>query len=179
MKYLVASDIHGSALGAEKIIEKFTQNKCDKIILLGDILYHGPRNPLPDEYNPQKVTEILNKFSEKIIAVKGNCDAEVDQMVLNFNLNESALLQINNRTIFCTHGGHINPERPAKLAKNTIVLYGHFHKVCKNLIDDVTYINVGSISLPKGGTPKCYGILDEKGIKIFDLEDKIFEVFDF
>lgn len=179
MKYLVASDIHGSSLGAKVIAEKFEKQKCDKILLLGDILYHGPRNPFPDEYAPQKVCEILNPLSEKIIAVKGNCDAEVDQMVLNFALNDAVSLELGGKTIFCTHGQNISEEAPSSFAKGTVVLYGHFHKIRRKEIDGATYINIGSIALPKENTPKCYGVLDESGIKIFDVNDSLFADYKF
>lgn len=179
MKYLVASDIHGSLEGALAIAEKIEKKMADKVILLGDILYHGPRNPLPEDYNPMKVAENLNKISEKIIAVKGNCDSEVDQMVLNFMLNDSAIVEVGKKSIFLTHGQHVSPEKPAKVSENTVVLYGHFHKICKNIVENITYINVGSIGIPKDGTVKCYSILDENGLNVYDLKDKLVESFEF
>lgn len=174
MKYLVASDIHGSAIGAKIIAEKFKKFSCNKILLLGDILYHGPRNPFPDEYNPQEVCKTLNPLAKNIVAVKGNCDAEVDQMVLDFPLSDSVTLDLNGKSVFCTHGQHISEEKPAKISEGTIVLYGHFHKIRKSVIDGVTYINIGSIALPKPQMPKCFGVLDESGIIVYDENDNVF-----
>ena len=179
MRYLVASDIHGSATGAKIIAEKFKKLKCNKILLLGDILYHGPRNPFPDGYSPKDVCDILNPLAENIIAVKGNCDAEVDQMVLDFKLNDAVSLELEGKTIFCTHGQNISEEMPAKFAEGTVVLYGHYHKVRSSKIDGTTYINVGSIALPKEQSPKCYGVLDGIGIKIYDINDNLFAEYKF
>ncbi len=173
MKYLIATDIHGSAHSAEMIIQKFNQNKCDKIILLGDILYHGPRNDLPETYDPKKVIEILNSVADRIIAVQGNCDAEVDQMVLNFKLNENFEFENNRTTYFLTHGHKINKDMPANLKPNTVVLHGHTHIINKTIVDDVAYLNIGSITIPKNGTKRCYAILDDNGVCVFDLEDNL------
>lgn len=171
MKYLIASDIHGDSVSAEILIEKFKKNNCDKIILLGDILYHGPRNDLPENYNPKKVVEVLNEYADKIIAVRGNCDAEVDQMVLNFNLLEDAFLEESGRIYYLTHGHHTNAEEPADLKEGTTVLHGHTHIIKKDVIDGVTYLNIGSITLPKENTSKCYAVLDENGVHVYDLND--------
>ena len=171
MKYLLVSDIHGSETSAKIIIEKFKKLNCDKIIILGDILYHGPRNDLPENYNPKKVIELLNSYAEKIIAVKGNCDAEVDQMVLNFKLEECKGLIVNNKKIYLTHGHHVNYLNPLNDANVDIVIHGHTHIIRKDIEKKVTYINLGSITLPKENTRKCYGIMDEKNIYIYDLYD--------
>lgn len=173
MKYLIATDIHGSSISAKIIKEKFEKLGANKLVLLGDILYHGARNDLPEGYAPKEVTEILNSLADKIIAVRGNCDSEVDQMVLNFMINENAAIDIGGKFVFLTHGHHVNPEVPAKLANGSIVLYGHFHVTKKTVVDGVTYINVASITLPKNGCEKCYGILDEKGVQIFNLNDQL------
>ncbi len=172
MKYLIASDIHGDRLSAEIIEEKFKRNDCDKIILLGDVLYHGPRNDLPENYNPKKVIEILNALSDKIVAVRGNCDAEVDQMVLKFELKESEMVEVSGKNYFLTHGHHVSASEPAALEEGTTVLHGHTHIIQKDVVNGVTYLNIGSITLPKNGTPKCYAILDADGVKVYDLDDK-------
>ena len=171
MKYLIATDIHGSADSANVILKKFEKIKADKIILLGDILYHGPRNDLPENYNPKKVTELLNSVSDKIVAVQGNCDAEVDQMVLNFELHKEVLFENFGKKYFLTHGHHINASEPADLDVGTTVLHGHTHVIKKDIVDGVEYLNIGSITLPKNGTPKCYAVLDENGVKVYDLND--------
>lgn len=173
MKYLIMTDIHGSRNSAEILKQKFIETKADKILLLGDLLYFGPRNAMLDDYDPKSVIEILNSFADKIVAVRGNCDAEVDQMVLDFQLNESLMIELQGKSYFCTHGHHVSHEAPAKLAKGTVVLYGHFHKTKITEIDGVTYFNIASITYPKGDSVKCYGILDESGVSVFDLNDKL------
>lgn len=173
MKYLIATDIHGNKKSAQIIKEKFEQLGADKIILLGDLLYNGPRNPVEEDYSPKDVIEILNSLSDKIIAVKGNCDGEVDQMVLNFMLNDCAVIELNGKTYFCTHGHHINQASPAKIAKGAVVLYGHFHKTEVTNVDDVTYLNIASITFPKNNNVKCYGVLDENGVCVYSLRDEL------
>ncbi len=178
MKYLVASDIHGSAAAAKQIIYAFEQHKCDKLLLLGDFLYHGPKNKFPDEYNPQQVAETLNSVAKNIIAIKGNCDAEVDQMLLHFPLNDSAIIELGKKTIFCTHGQHVNPDKPLEnLADGTVVLYGHFHNIKQTMVGAVNYINIGSCALPKHDTVKCYAVLDENKIEIYDFNDNLVNTF--
>ena len=171
MKYLIASDIHGSKGSSEIILEKFNKFGCDKIILLGDILYHGPRNDLPEDYAPKKVIETLNSVSDKIVAVQGNCDAEVDQMVLNFKLHENFEFEECGVKFYLTHGHHVNAECPADLKVGTVVLHGHTHVIKKDEVQGVTYINIGSITLPKNGTPKCFAVLENGEIKIYDLDE--------
>jgi hypothetical protein len=172
MKYLIATDIHGSGKSADIIKEKFEEQKADKLVLLGDLLYHGARNELPDGYAPKHVTAVLNSLASKVIAVKGNCDSEVDQMVLDFHINESAMIDIAGKSVLLTHGHHINPEAPAKLGAGSVVLYGHFHVTKLTNVEGVTYINISSITLPKHDSVKSYGILDESGVRVFDLDDK-------
>lgn len=172
MKYLIASDIHGSEESAKIVIDKFEKLNADKIILLGDILYHGPRNDLPEHYNPKKVFEILNKYADKIIAVRGNCDAEVDQMVLKFTLYDNYEFCENGIDYFLTHGHKISAESPANLKKGTVVLHGHTHIYQKADVNSVTYLNIGSITIPKENTKRCYAVLNETGVKLFDLNDK-------
>lgn len=176
MKYLIASDIHGSIESAKIIIKKFEKLKADKIILLGDILYHGPRNDLPENYCPKQVFELLNKYADKIIAVRGNCDAEVDQMVLDFKLNDSYELFENSVNYFLTHGHKISAECPADLKVGTVVLYGHTHIYQKNEVNGVIYLNIGSITIPKEQTVRCYALLDATGVKLFDLNDMAIDI---
>ena len=152
MKYLIASDVHGSYYYAKKIIDLFNQEKADKILLLGDILYHGPRNDLPREYSPKQVFELFNEYKKDILCVRGNCDAEVDQMVLEFPiLADYSIIDMGKNVIFATHGHVHNETNLPPLKKGDVLLHGHTHHVvCKNL-GDVTYINPGSIALPKDG----------------------------
>lgn len=164
MKYLIVTDIHGSINSAEIIIDKFNKHNCDKILILGDILYHGPRNDLPNYYNPKQVVNLLNKYSDKIIAVKGNCDAEVDQMVLNFKIFDEYRFD----GFILTHGHHLDE---LDLENANVVLFGHTHinKLYKE--NNVTFINVASITIPKENCPRTYGVLANNVITLYDLND--------
>ena len=139
MKLLIASDIHGSAYYTEKFLNVFNSENCDKLLLLGDILYHGPRNPLPEGYAPQKVVELLTAVKEKIVCVRGNCDAEVDQMVLPFPItSETALVCADGVNIYLTHGHKFNPDNPMPLEAGSVMLFGHTHvPFPKSLTDDL------------------------------------------
>ncbi len=171
MKIMIASDIHGSAKYAEMLIKRFNESKCEKLLILGDILYHGPRNDLPEEYAPKKVIEILNPLKDKILAVRGNCDTEVDQMVLDFPiLADYALVAIGARTIYATHGHKYNPDNPPPLADGDILLCGHTHVTKIKEYDNFTYINPGSVSIPKEGTKRGYAILENDIFKFYDIE---------
>ena len=128
MKYLIISDIHGSSSALKKALDYYKPLNCDKIIILGDILYHGPRNPLPEGYNPKKTFELLNEWKDKIIAIRGNCDAEVDQWVLDFPMmSDYSVIYEDGREIYLTHGHHANPQNIPPLDSNAIFLYGHTH----------------------------------------------------
>lgn len=161
MKLLIASDIHGSEKYAQIIKDAFIKNECDTLLLLGDLLYHGPRNDLPENYAPKKVIEILNSLKDKIIAVRGNCEAEVDQMVLNFPvMNESTQIVMNGYKIFATHGHHHNPDNLPFLNENDVFMFGHIHiPVCEKK-DGIIIINPGSITLPKQNSEHSYGLID-------------------
>lgn len=172
MKYVIASDIHGSSYWCEQLLSAFENEGADKLILLGDILYHGPRNNFPDEYSPKKVFAMLNAIKDKILCVRGNCDSEVDQMVLEFPiLADYALLSINARTLFLTHGHLYNMEQPPLLKTGDILFNGHFHTPCNQTMENgAIYVNCGSVSLPKPETPHSYLLLDEEGIYFKDIE---------
>lgn len=171
MKYIIASDIHGSAKYCQLLLQKFNEEKADKILLLGDILYHGPRNDLPEDYNPKKVIELLNPLKDKILCVRGNCDAEVDQMVLNFPIMaDYMILEMGKYTIYATHGHHINPNNPYPGAKNYILLNGHTHVPVNKKYDDFTYMNPGSTSIPKENSPHSYMIFENDSFKWKNLE---------
>lgn len=166
MKYLVFSDIHGSKYYfnfAKEIIDRETP---DKIILLGDLYYHGPRNPLPRDYEPKSVCEILNTYADKILAIKGNCDAEVDEMISDFKFSESIKLVISNKTVMCTHGHKYNKDNvPSDV---DIIIYGHYHT---GFIDrgKILAINAGSVSLPKENTAHSYLLIEDKTIYLKNL----------
>ena len=160
---MIASDIHGSAYYCEKLLAAFEAEKASKLILLGDILYHGPRNDLPVEYAPKRVIELLNPLATRIICVRGNCEAEVDQMVLKFPvLADYAWLNINGLNLFATHGHLFGEDNPPPLSNGDILLCGHTHvSKCTNH-GDYLYLNPGSVSIPKENTPNGYLILEEK-----------------
>ena len=161
MKWLIASDIHGSAYWCRRLLEKYAQEKADRLILLGDVLYHGPRNDLPDEYAPKKVIEMLNGMSDSILCVRGNCDTEVDQMVLKFPvLADYALLELGERMIYLTHGHIYNENNLPPLREGDILLHGHTH--VSKCVDhgNYVYMNPGSVSIPKENTPHGYMTLE-------------------
>ena len=163
MRLLIASDIHGDISGARAVCDAFVREGCDKLLLLGDILYHGPRNDLPEGYDPKAVITLLNGMKDKIIAVRGNCDTEVDQMVLNFPiLADYAILFDGKVKIFATHGHHHNTATPPPLSKGDILLHGHTHVLCSvDFGDNNCYINPGSPSLPKENNPKSYAVYED------------------
>ena len=170
MKLLIASDIHGDYESAEIVINKFNEEKCDKILLLGDILYHGPRNDLPATYAPKKVIALLNEYKDKILTVRGNCDTEVDQMVLEFPiLADYALLSLDGLTVFATHGHHHNTATPPALTEGDILLHGHTHVLkCEEFGNKNYYLNPGSVALPKENNPRTYMIYEDR---IFTVKD--------
>ena len=172
MKVLVVSDIHGSSYYANKIPEIFEKEKADKLILLGDLYYHGPRNPLTKEYGPMEVANILNSMKQSIEAVKGNCDAEVDEMISEFKLNDNLLLNINGKKVFCTHGQNYNIDNLPD-EKIDIMLYGHFHTGFIKEKDGIIFANPGSISLPKDNTERSYITIDENKIELKDINGKV------
>ena len=164
MKILICSDIHGDLESAEKLISLFREEGADKLLILGDILYHGPRNNLPLGYMPKGVTELLNENKNVIFAVRGNCDTEVDQMVLDFPiLADYALLSLDGLTVFATHGRKFNTKTPPPLSKGDILLHGHTHiPACIEFGDDNIYLNPGSASMPKENNEKTYMIYEDR-----------------
>ena len=171
MKILIASDIHGSAYWCGRLCELVEKEQPDKLILLGDLLYHGPRNDLPRDYAPKQVIPMLSKYKDIILAVRGNCEAEVDQMVLPFPcLAEFSQLVADNKTFYLTHGHHSNPDSLPPLPEGTVFLYGHTHVKQDTVVDGIRCINPGSVSIPKDGSHSC--ILYEHGNFSFHiLED--------
>lgn len=176
MKILIASDIHGSLKYCNKLVEQYKKEGCEKLILLGDILYHGPRNDLPEGYNPKGVIALLNGISDEILTVRGNCEAEVDDMVLDFNvLAEYALLYVKKRLVFLTHGHKFNPQNMPKLKKGDILFNGHTHVSKIEEINGILYVNPGSVSIPKENTERGYVILSDEKIVHKSLDGEILE----
>ena len=161
MKLMIASDIHGSAYYCRQMLAACDREQPDKLLLLGDILYHGPRNDLPREYAPKEVIGLLNERKESILCVRGNCDTEVDQMVLSFPiLADCAYLAIDGVTVFATHGHVYNLKHLPPLGKNDILLHGHTHVPAWEKQDGVWYLNPGSVSIPKEDSPHSYMTLE-------------------
>ena len=170
MKFMLASDIHGSAYYAEKMRQAYIDEKADRLILLGDLLYHGPRNDLPKDYAPKKVIEILNDIKEEILCVRGNCDTEVDQMVLDFPIMaDYAVIYADGRTLYLTHGHKFNPENPPKLKKGDCLVNGHTHIPANEDKGDFIYINPGSVSIPKAGSGHTYMIYENGEFALKEL----------
>ena len=161
MKLMIASDIHGSAYYYKKMLEAYQKEQADKLLLLGDILYHGPRNDLPKDYNPKEVIAMLNPLKQELLCVRGNCDTEVDQMVLEFPiLADYCFLELDGQTIFATHGHHFNPQNPPMLKDGDILLNGHTHIPANQNMDNYIYMNPGSVSIPKENSAQGYMIYD-------------------
>ncbi len=153
MKLLIASDIHGSAYWCGKLMEVMEEFDPDHLILLGDLLYHGPRNDLPREYAPKQVIPMLSKYTEKIIAVRGNCEAEVDQMVLPFPcMADFSQLLIDGQVLYLTHGHHHNPDNLPPLVEGSVFLSGHTHVKLDEVRCGIRCLNPGSVSIPKDGS---------------------------
>lgn len=172
MKILIASDIHGSAYWCRKMLDKFVSSGAERLLLLGDLLYHGPRNDLPQGYDPKEVTKMLNAVADKLLCVRGNCDAEVDQMVLEFPIMaDYAYICVGDQKIFATHGHLFSPEQPPKLQKGDILISGHTHITYDKMIGDFRCINPGSVSLPKNGTNHSCLLCDDGRFTFINLEE--------
>ena len=156
MKLIVASDIHGSAYWCRRLIQVIQEENPDKILLLGDLLYHGPRNDLPKEYAPKQVIPMLSDWKEKIIAVRGNCEAEVDQMVLPFPcMADFSQLLADGKVFYLTHGHHHNPDALPPLPAGSVFLSGHTHVKLDEMRNGIRCLNPGSVSIPKDGSHSC------------------------
>ena len=169
MKYLFASDIHGSAYYCRKLLDAFREEQAERLVLLGDLLYHGPRNDLPREYAPKEVIALLNEHKNKIYAVRGNCEAEVDQMVLEFPvMADYCILSVDGRTFYATHGHIYNQDNLPPLQEGDILIHGHTHVLKAQQMDGYILLNPGSVSIPKEGNPATYAVLENS---IFTIKD--------
>lgn len=181
MRIFVGSDVHGSSANVERFfatVDAYRAQYGDaKVVLLGDIYNHCPRNPLPEGYAPMKVAERLNASKDYVTLVHGNCDSEVDQMITEFEIRPDFSLQWGERRLFFTHGHKCNPDLPCKDAKRgDVVFYGHFHKANVCEADGVIYVCVGAIGMPKADTVRSYAVVDEHEISVKSLvgEDVLF-----
>ena len=171
-KFMIASDLHGDAECVAKLIERYNESGAERLVLLGDILYHGPRNDLPKSYAPKAVIDLLNANKEVIMSVRGNCDTEVDQMVLEFPiLADYAYFELDGLTVFATHGHHHNTATPPPLRKGEILLHGHTHVLkIEEFGNENLYINPGSAALPKENNPRTYAIYENRTFTIKDFD---------
>lgn len=171
MKWMIASDIHGSALYCRQMLARFEAEKADRLLLLGDILYHGPRNDLPAEYDPKAVIAMLNPLAARILCVRGNCEAEVDQMVLSFPvMADYAVLDLEKCLLYATHGHRFNGQNPPPLAPGDILLQGHTHIPCCEPYGDFICMNPGSVGIPKDGSRHGYMTLENGTFLWKDME---------
>ena len=178
MKWMIASDIHGSAYYCKKLLEAYQREQADRLLLLGDILYHGPRNDLPRDYAPKKVIAMLNEHKQEILCVRGNCDTEVDQMVLQFPvLADYAVLTAGTRLIYVTHGHVYNSSNLPPIQPGDILLHGHTHIPACEEFDTHTYLNPGSVSIPKENSPHSYMTFDGVDFIWKDLDGEAYRSF--
>ena len=171
MRFLIASDLHGSAYFTRLLLERFEKERADWLLLLGDLLYHGPRNALPREYDPAAVAAMLNGWKDRILAVKGNCDSAVDQMVLDFPI-EAPYLPVfaDGFSLYLTHGDVFTPESPMPMPPGSAFLFGHIHVQVKEKREGILYLNPGSVSIPKNDSVSAYMIF-ENGVFTFKNTD--------
>ena len=172
MRYMIASDIHGSAKWCRAMLDAFDREGADRLLLLGDLLYHGPRNDLPEEYAPKEVLALLNARREKLCCVRGNCDTEVDQMVLDFPiLADYAVLPLGSHVLYATHGHRFGEETPPPLCPGDVLLCGHTHVPKCAVHLGFTYLNPGSVAIPKEGSAHGYMLWEGEAFTWKRLED--------
>ena len=174
MKYMFASDVHGSAYYCRKMLEAFELEKADRLVLLGDLLYHGPRNDLPKDYAPKEVISMLNEMKNKIYAVRGNCEAEVDQMVLEFPvMADYCILAIDGKTLYATHGHVYNTSNLPPMQDGDVLVHGHTHVLKAEQMEGYIWLNPGSVSIPKEGNPPTYAVLEDGVFSIKEFDGNI------
>ncbi|MDD4819417.1 MAG: phosphodiesterase [Flavobacteriales bacterium] len=174
MKIAFISDIHGSKYWAEKAFACANAWGADKIAVLGDVMYHGPRNPLPEGYDPMGVAALLNENKDKIIAVRGNCDSEVDQMQVKYPMMaDSTQIVLPQRTFFLTHGHVFSPENHPEMPVGTVFVFGHIHLPVAEKKGEMVYFNPSSVSLPHGGFPNSWGRYEDGRLEIVDMDGNV------
>lgn len=178
MKWMIASDLHGSAQCCRRLLEALQREDADRLILLGDLLYHGPRNDFPEEYDTRAVTALLNSVKHRLLCVRGNCDSEVDQMILEFPMQaDYALLNWEGLTLYATHGHLWNEDNPPLMTAGTVLLNGHFHLPAARSHDGWHYINPGSTSIPKDGSTGSYLILENRVFTWKDMDGTPYQTY--
>ncbi len=176
MKLMIASDIHGSAKWCERMLELWRAERPERLILLGDLLYHGPRNDLPEDYAPRRVSAMLNALAPRLLCVRGNCEAEVDQMVLTFPvLADYAVLFVDGHALYATHGHVYNGDNPPPMQPGDLLLFGHTHVPLCRRHEAFTCLNPGSVSIPKDNTPHSCCVLEDGVMTWMDLEGGAFD----
>ena len=179
MKIMFASDIHGSAYYCGKMLQAYGEEKASRLILLGDVLYHGPRNDLPRDYSPKSVTKMLNERKQEIYAVRGNCDSEVDQTMLEFPIMaDYAVVLLEKHAIYATHGHIYNKDNLPPMQRDDILIHGHTHLYTAHRGEEYVLINPGSVSLPKENNIPTYGILEDHIFTIKGFNNEIVKVLD-
>mgnify|MGYP000583805089 CR=1 FL=1 len=175
MKLFFASDIHGSLVGAQKAIAAFEQSGAKYLILLGDILNHGPRNALPEGYDPIKVAELLNQYANRITAVRGNCDSDVDQMLLDFPMmaDYNLVMLADGRRLFLTHGHIYNADKHPQLMAGDVIVSGHTHLPVAEAKDELFAFNPGSVAIPRNGLAASYGLLDGNDLAVITFDGEV------
>ena len=176
MKWMIASDLHGSAYYCKLLMQRWAEEQADTLIFLGDILYHGPRNDLPRDYAPKEVIAMLNPLADKLLCVRGNCDCEVDQMVLQFPiLADYAVLPVGRRLVYATHGHVHNLKNLPPLAPGDVLLHGHTHiPAWTEFGEGNLYLNPGSVSIPKEGSAHSYMTLEGETFLWKTLEGEVY-----
>lgn len=174
MKYMVVSDIHGSLFYARKVMDAFNKEQADKLIILGDLYYHGPRNPLPDEYDPMGLSRLLSEISDKLIVIAGNCDSEVDKMISSFPFHKHKMITVGKRRIFLTHGHKYNAAHFPPYEFD-ILMHGHFHVAGIEEVNGKIIVSVSSVSLPKNGSLRTYAIVNGDKIAMYDISGNLFQ----
>ena len=176
MKWMIASDVHGSAKWCRRTLDALEAEGAERLLLLGDLLYHGPRNDLPEEYAPKAVIAMLNAVAPRLLCVRGNCEAEVDQMVLGFPvMADYCALAIDGHVLYATHGHVYGEDNPPPLTRGDILLCGHTHVPAYRRHDSFTYVNPGSVALPKENSPHGYIVLEDGVMTWKDLEGGTFD----
>lgn len=174
MRMFFLSDIHGSLSALQSALAAYEREQCSLLVILGDLMYHGPRNPLPDNYKPAEVAAQINKLKANIIAVRGNCDSEVDQMLVEYPMMETyALIHDTSQKLFLTHGHVFGPDNLPQLSPGDILAYGHTHIPVASYSKGIYHFNPGSISIPKNGNPPTYGIYDGSSLVVKTLNGTI------